>query len=197
MKNSLLHRLIEAFTCLPGVGNKTAQRFVYWLLERDREGAIYLADLLKESLNRVVYCEYCRMFSEESVCWLCRDQSRDNSVLCVVENASGLMAIESSTGFRGTYFVLHGKLSPLDGIGPEEIGLPILEKKIANDQVKELILATSSTVEGDVTAHVISQIADTLGTKVTRLARGVPVGGDLEFIDATTLSQAFDTRRNF
>ena len=196
MSNTLLHRLLDAFSCLPGVGQKTAQRFVYYLLERDSEGALLLADLLKESLDKIVYCDSCRMFSEEPLCWLCRDEKRSTSSLCVVENASGLMAIEASTEFQGVYFVLHGNLSPLDGIGPDEIGLPMLEKTLSKNSVQELILATGSTIEGDVTAHVISQLAGKYNIKVTRLAQGVPVGGELEFIDATTLSQAFATRRN-
>ncbi len=197
MEQSLLQRLIAAFTCLPGVGRKTAQRFSYYLLERDREGAAFLCETLQESLARIAHCEQCRMFSEEPLCWICRNENRDPSLLCVVENPAGFMALEANTGFKGFYFVLHGKLSPLDGIGPEEIGMGLLEKRLAVGEVRELILATGATVEGDVTAHLISELAAKYEIGTTRLAQGVPVGGELEFIDATTLSQAFEARRRY
>ena len=197
MEQPLLQRLIAAFTCLPGVGQKTAQRFSYYLLERNREGAAFLSETLRESLERIERCERCRMFSEEPLCWVCRDEGRDVSSLCVVEGPAGFTAIEDNTGFKGGYFVLHGKLSPLDGIGPEEIGMDLLEKRLAEGEVKELILATSATVEGDVTAHLISELATKYKVGATRLAQGVPVGGELEFIDATTLSQAFESRREY
>ena len=197
MEQPLLQRLIAAFTCLPGVGRKTAQRFSYYLLERDREGAAFLCDTLQESLSRIERCRHCRMFSEEPLCHICRDKSRVASLLCVVETPAGLTALEDNTGFKGTYFVLHGKLSPLDGIGPEEIGVDLLEERLAGGEIKELILATSATVEGDVTAHLISELAARHEVSTTRLAQGVPVGGELEFTDATTLARAFETRRHY
>ena len=197
MEQPLLQRLIAAFTCLPGVGQKTAQRFSFYLLERDREGAVFLSETLGESLDRIKRCERCRMFSEESLCWICRDESRASSFLCVVESPAGLMALEVNTGFKGGYFVLHGKLSPLDGIGPEEIGMPLLEKRLGGGEIRELILATSVTVEGDVTAHLINELAAKYEVRTTRLAQGVPAGGELEFIDATTLAQAFEARRQY
>ena len=197
MEQPLLQRLIAAFTCLPGVGEKTAQRFSYYLLERDREGAAFLCASLQESLERITHCERCRMFTEEPLCWICRDESRDPSSLCVVENPAGFMALEATTDFSGFYFVLHGRLSPLDGIGPEEIGMGLLEERLAGGEVKELILATGSTVEGDVTAHLIGELAAKHGISATRLAQGVPAGGDLEFVDATTLAQAFESRRKY
>ncbi len=195
MEQPLLQRLIAAFTCLPGVGQKTAQRFAYYLLERDREGAAFLCETLQTSLECISHCDRCRMFSEDPLCWICRDESRDQSLLCVVENPAGFMALEATTGFKGVYFVLHGRLSPLDGIGPEEIGMKFLEKRLADGEIRELILATGVTVEGDVTAHLIGELAAKYKVNTTRLAQGVPVGGELEFIDATTLAQAFETRR--
>ena len=197
MEQPLLQRLITAFTCLPGVGQKTAQRFAYYLLERDRDGAELLHDTLRESLLRIQHCERCRMFSEEALCWICRDAGRDGALLCVVENPAGFMAVEANTNFKGLYFVLHGKVSPLDGIGPEEIGVGLLEQRLAAGETRELILATSATVEGDVTAHLIGELADKYEVGTTRLAQGVPVGGELEFVDATTLSQAFESRRRY
>ena len=195
MDRPLLHRLIDAFTCLPGVGQKTAQRFACFLLERDREGAVNLCEALQASIEHVQRCERCRMFSEDSRCWICRDTGRERSLLCIVENPAGVMAMEANTGFRGKYFVLHGKLSPLDGIGPEEIGMVLLEELLAEGEIKELILATGTTVEGNVTAHLIGELSARYGVNATRLAQGVPAGGELEFVDATTLSQAFEARR--
>ncbi len=195
MAQPLLHRLIDAFTCLPGVGQKTAQRFACFLLEKDREGAINLYEALQAATELVQHCDRCRMFTEESRCWICRDAGRERSLLCIVENPAGVMAIEANTDFRGKYFVLHGRLSPLDGVGPEEIGMVPLEKLLAEGEIKELILATGTTVEGNVTAHLISELATKYGVNATRLAQGVPAGGELEFIDATTLSQAFEARK--
>lgn len=197
MQKDLLSRLIDAFACLPGVGEKTAQRFVYYLLDRNREGAVQLCKTLDESLERIVYCRHCRMFSEEEVCRICRNGKRDPGLLCVVETPASLMAIHGNTDFNGTYFVLHGSLSPIDGIGPDEIGLDLLRQRLSADTVKELILAIASTVEGDVTAHVIHQMASERDIKVTRIAQGVPAGGHLEFVDSTTLSRAFLSRREY
>ena len=195
MPKGLLSQLIDAFTCLPGVGEKTAQRFVYYLLDRNREGAQQLCQTLQASLERIGYCRQCRMFSEEELCGVCRSHKRDPSLLCVVETPASLMAIHSNTSFSGMYFVLHGSLSPLDGIGPDEIGLELLRQRLSSPPVKELILAIASTVEGDVTAHVIHQLAAEHQVKVTRIAQGVPAGGHLEFIDSTTLARAFLARQ--
>lgn len=190
----LLKQLIDTFTCLPGVGRKTAQRFVYHLLERDRPGGAALAELLRETVEKVGNCERCRMFTEHPLCAICSDQGRDRALICVVENPADLMALEANTNYRGLYFVLHGKLSPLDNIGPREIGLDLLEATLKKNSVRELILATGTTVEGDVTAHVIGELAARCRTKTTRIAQGVPVGGELEYVDASTLAQAFNTR---
>ena len=197
MQKDLLSQLIDAFTCLPGVGEKTAQRFAYYLLDRNREGGKQLCAILHDALERIAYCQRCRMFSEEKLCRICRSGERDPTLLCVVETPASLMAIHGNTDFSGTYFVLHGSLSPLDGIGPNDIGLDLLQQRLHTQPIKELILAIASTVEGDVTAHVIHQMASQQQLKVTRIAQGVPAGGHLEFIDATTLARAFLSRQDY
>lgn len=184
--------------CLPGVGRKTGQRFAYFLLERDRESGLLLADLIGRAMTDIKHCARCRMLGESGLCDICSRQQRDDTLLCVVETPADLMAMEGNTDYRGGYFVLHGKLSPMDDIGPEELGLPLLEERIKELPVKELILAISTTVEGDVTAHVIKEMAARHGvTRTSRIACGVPVGGELEYVDATTLSQAFSLRRDY
>ena len=191
---NLLQQLTDTFTCLPGVGQKTAQRFVYYLLERDRPGGATLAELLAAAMEKIGNCERCRMFTEDALCAICSDPGRDRSLLCVVENPADLIALESNTDYRGLYFVLHGRLSPLDDVGPQEIGLDLLEDTLRKNAVGELILATGTTVEGDVTAHVIGELAARRHTPTTKIAQGVPVGGELEYVDASTLAQAFATR---
>ncbi|RMD69849.1 MAG: recombination protein RecR [Gammaproteobacteria bacterium] len=190
-----LKRLMEAFRCLPGVGPKSAQRMVYHLLERDREGARRLAEALLEAVERVGHCSQCRTFSEEPVCPLCRDPSRDPSLLCVVETPQDVEIIEQATGFRGRYFVLLGTLSPLDGIGPEDLGLDALLTRLREGAVREVILATDPTVEGEATAHYISEQIKPLSIRTTRLARGIPLGGELEYLDGGTLAHAFSGRK--
>jgi recombination protein RecR len=190
----LLNELIEALRCLPGVGAKTAQRMAFHVLERDRAGARRLAEKLNSAVERIGNCTRCRTFSEESVCVLCAHPSRDPQLLCVVETPADQMAIEQATGFRGRYFVLLGRLSPLDGLGPKEIGLDFLAARLAEGEVKELIVATNPTVEGEATAHMLNQIARQAGVRATRLAHGVPLGGELEFIDRGTLAHAFGGR---
>jgi recombination protein RecR len=192
----LLTELIEALRCLPGVGAKTAQRMAFHVLERDRGGARRLAEKLNSAVERIGNCTRCRTFSEESVCALCSHPSRDPQLLCVVETPADQMAIEQATGFRGRYFVLLGRLSPLDGLGPKEIGLDFLAARLAEGEVKELIVATNPTVEGEATAHMLSQIARQAGVRATRLAHGVPLGGELEFIDRGTLAHAFGGRQD-
>ena len=198
MAKDLLDSLVDAFICLPGVGRKTAQRFTYFLLERDREGGSLLAELIGRAMTEIKHCERCRMLGESNLCGICAEQKRDDTLLCVVETPADLMAMEHNTDYRGGYFVLHGKLSPIDDVGPEELGLPLLEERIREQAVKELILAVSPTVEGDVTAHVIKEMAEQCGvTKTSRIACGVPVGGELEYVDATTLAQAFSSRSEY
>jgi recombination protein RecR len=191
----LIGRLIESLRCLPGVGPKSAQRMAFHLLEHNRDGGRQLAETLDLAMERVGNCRECRTLSEEDVCMLCANDRRDRSQLCVVETPADVQALEQSTGFRGLYFVLMGHLSPLDGIGPEALGLGLLEARLATGQVTELILATNATVEGEATAHFVSEMARAHGIRSTRIAHGVPMGGELEYIDGGTLSHAFAGRQ--
>jgi recombination protein RecR len=186
--------LIDALRCLPGVGAKTAQRMAFHVLERDRAGARVLAERLAAAVERIGNCSRCRTFSEEAVCALCANASRDASLLCVVETPADQLAIEQATGFRGHYFVLLGRLSPLDGLGPAEIGLDRLAERLGEGEVQELIVATNPTVEGEATAHMLAQLARSAGVRASRLAHGVPRGGELEYIDRGTLAHAFGGR---
>ncbi len=191
----LIGRLIEALRCLPGVGPKSAQRMAYHLLERNRDGARRLAEALVEAVERVGHCRDCRTLTEAEVCPLCSSPRRDRSLLCVVESPTDVQALEQSTGFQGLYFVLLGHLSPLDGIGPEDIGLDRLAARLDGGEVQEVILATNPTVEGEATAHYIGEMVHSRGIRVTRIAHGVPLGGELEYVDGGTLSHAFHGRR--
>lgn len=190
-----LNHLIDALRCLPGVGAKTAQRMAFHLLQRDREGGRRLADAVSEALARIGHCRRCRMFSETELCEICRSERRNNRLLCVVESPADVMAIEQNTDFRGHYFVLMGRLSPIDGIGPDELGLDILRDRFDAGEIDELILATGSTVEGEATAQYVGDLARERGIAVSRIAHGVPMGGELEYVDAGTLAQAFSGRR--
>jgi recombination protein RecR len=192
----LIGRLIEALRCLPGVGPKSAQRMAYHLLERNREGALRLAKALEEAVARVGHCERCRTLSETDLCRLCASDRRDPAQLCVVENPADVQAIEQTTSFQGLYFVLMGHLSPLDGVGPEDIGLDRLAQRFASGEVREVILATNPTVEGEATAHYIADMAREHGIRASRIAYGVPFGGELEYVDAGTLSHALAGRRD-
>lgn len=191
----LLSRLIEALRRLPGVGPKSAQRMAFHLLDRDRQGAEFLARTLGESLADIGRCGSCRMFCEGGKCQYCQDSRRAGGQLCVVESPADLMALETSTGYRGRYFVLMGRLSPIDGIGPDELGLPLLAEQLASGEVQELILATNPTVEGEATAYYLAQMARAAGLRVTRIAHGVPMGGELEYVDGGTLSHALSGRQ--
>ena len=191
----LLQQLIDALKCLPGVGPKSAQRMAFHLLERDRGGAENLARALTEAVENIGHCGSCRTLSETEVCDICNSASRDDTVLCVVETPADVLAIEHTAEYRGKYFVLMGHLSPLDGIGPDELGLDLLEQKLAAGSIRELILATNPTVEGETTAHYISEIAARHHVDATRIAHGVPLGGELEYIDAGTLAHAFSGRQ--
>ena len=191
----LLQQLIDALKCLPGVGPKSAQRMAFHLLERDRTGAKDLAQALIDAVENIGHCNTCRTLSETETCDICASPSRDNSLLCVVETPADVLAIEQLSEFRGKYFVLMGHLSPLDGIGPEELGLDLLEKRLSSGEVKELILATNPTVEGETTAHYLSEMAAEHNVEASRIAHGVPLGGELEYIDAGTLAHAFSGRQ--
>lgn len=194
-RGDCLQRLMEALRCLPGVGPRSAQRIAFHLLQYDRKGGKHLADCLNEALDKIGRCEVCRTLTETPVCSLCRSPGRDRSRLCVVETPADVLAIDRATVFKGLFFVLHGRLSPLDGIGPEELGLAVLENRLDRGEVKELILATNSTVEGEATAHFLAELARRHDVAVSRIAHGVPVGGELEYLDAHTLAYAFDGRR--
>ncbi|TAL73922.1 MAG: recombination protein RecR [Rhodanobacter sp.] len=195
MSSPLLATLIESLRCLPGVGGKSAQRMAFHLLERDRERGLRLADALREAMEKIGQCSRCRDFSESALCTICADGTRDAHLLCVVESPIDLVAIEQATGYRGRYFVLHGRLSPLDGLGPDELGLPLLAQRLGEGEIEEVIIATNPTVEGEATAHYLAQLARAGGIKPTRLAHGVPLGGELEFVDRGTLAHAFGGRQ--
>ena len=195
--DSLLDQLVEALQCLPGVGVKTAQRMAFNLLERNRPRGRVLASVLKEALDNIRHCARCRNFTENELCSICADASRYSNQLCIVEGPADVRLLEANTDYQGRYFVLMGRLSPLDGIGPEEIGLSQLESQLQSEPVEELILAIGTTVESDVTAHVLSELAQRNHAKVTRLARGVPVGGELEYLDPGTLMTAFEGRTQY
>lgn len=193
----LLNQLIDALKLLPGVGQKTAQRMAFHLLKMERSKSIQLGKIICDAATRIQHCKHCRNYTEQSECVICQDQARQRNQLCVVETPTDLLAIENGTNYRGLYFVLMGKLSPLDGVGPEQIGLEQLEIRLESGELDEVILATSSTMEGEVTAHVISELVKKHGLTPTRLAQGVPVGGELEYLDLNTLSQAFNSRTEY
>jgi recombination protein RecR len=191
----LLGQLVDALRCLPGVGPKSAQRIAFHLLERDRAGGLRLARIMADAMTRIRHCRRCRTLTEQEVCALCSNPQRDGGLLCVVEQPSEILAIEQATDFRGLYFVLAGRLSPLDGIGPEELGLDLLDARLQAGEVREVILAISPTVEGSATAHFIAESAERYGVTATRIAHGVPLGGELEYLDGGTLALAFNGRR--
>jgi recombination protein RecR len=186
-----LIQLIDALRCMPGVGRKSAQRIAFHLLERNRDGASSLSSALANAVSEIGHCSRCRMFTEHELCSICSASGRDEALLCVVESPADVMAVEDATGFRGLYFVLMGHLSPLDGIGPDELNLGVLENRLKSDAVKELIIATNPTVEGDATAHYLADMANRAGVQASRIAHGVPLGGELEYVDGGTLSHAF------
>ena len=195
MFSPLIDDLIFALKRLPGVGPKSAQRMALHLLEHDRDGANKIANALNQAVEHVKRCSQCRNLTEQDVCSICSNARRDSSLLCVVENPGDVLALEQSATYSGKYFVLLGRLSPLDGIGPKEIGLDILEARFLDGSVSELIIATNPTVEGEATSHYISERAKAHGIKVSRIAHGVPIGGELEYIDGGTLAHAINSRR--
>jgi len=190
-----LNRLIEALRCLPGVGPKSAQRMAFHLLERDRDGAREIAASVGQAIEKLGHCQRCRMFAEGELCPVCTSASRDRSLLCVVESPADVVAIEQSGSFRGCYFVLMGHLSPLDGVGPSEIGIEALERLLGGGEVREVILATNPTVEGEATAHFLAEVITRRGIRASRIAHGVPVGGELEYVDGGTLAHALAGRQ--
>lgn len=197
MKNPpALEQLIDSLRCLPGVGPKSAQRMAYYLLQRDRNGASALATALDTALQVVDHCKLCNTFSEQPICPLCAADNRDKNLLCVVEMPTDLLMLENTHAYTGMYFVLMGRLSPLDGVGPKEIHLDKLIKRAQDGVVDEVILATNYTVEGEATAHYISELLKTRGIKTSRIARGMPMGGEIEYVDSGTLAQAILERRS-
>lgn len=190
-----LEELIEALRCLPGVGPKSAQRIAYHLLQYDKAGAARLAESLAGALRSIRRCAKCNSFTEQELCSLCASSKRDASQLCVVETPGDLLMMEQTLAYRGLYFVLMGRLSPLDGIGPREIGLDVMQRRLADGEIREVIVATNFTNEGEATAHYINEMLKGRDLRVTRIARGVPVGGELEYVDSGTLAQAFAERR--
>lgn len=197
MSSPSLEELTEALKCLPGVGRKSAQRMALHLLERDREGASRIAAAIGVALETVRHCARCRNFSDSELCTVCSDEQREANLVCVVETPADVLAVEASAAYRGRYFVLQGRLSPLDGQGPGQLGLDQFEAQLAEGGVDEIILATSATVEGDITSRYIADIATRYGIASSRLARGIPLGGELEFVDGGTLSRALSGRQKF
>jgi recombination protein RecR len=193
-QSDLLTQLIEALRCLPGVGQKSAQRMAYHVLERNREGGQRLGNVLLEAVQRISHCSLCRDFTEQAMCAICANGVRDAGLLCIVETPADRLVIEQATGYRGLYFILQGRLSPLDGIGPRELGLDKLATRLAQGEIRELIIATNPTVEGEATAHYLAQLARQFEVKPSRLAHGVPIGGELEYVDRGTLAHAFGSR---
>ena len=193
--DSLLEQLIEGLRCLPGVGPKSVQRMALHLLERDREGGRHLSSILAEAMECIGRCSQCRNLTEQELCRICENPQRDAALLCVVESPSDVMAIEHATGYQGKYFVLMGRLSPLDGIGPAELGLDELGQRLAEAPPREMIIATNPTVEGEATAYYLQRMAGKHGIAVSRIAHGVPLGGELEFTDQSTIAHAFASRQ--
>ena len=191
---ALLDQLIEALRCLPGVGPKSAQRMALHLLERDREGGRHLSAILAAAMERIGRCSQCRNLTEEELCRICANPQRDAALLCIVESPTDVLAIEHATGYQGRYFVLMGHLSPLDGVGPAELGLEELAQRLADAPPRELIIATNPTVEGEATAFYLQRMAQKHGIAVSRIAHGVPLGGELEFTDQSTIAHAFASR---
>jgi recombination protein RecR len=190
-----LSRLIEALRCLPGIGPKSAQRMAFHLLERDRDGGREIAVAVASAMDALCHCKRCRMFADGELCPICASSGRDTSLLCVVESPADVVAIEHTASFRGCYFVLMGHLSPLDGVGPSEIGIAEFERRLGEGEVKEVIMATNPTVEGEATAHFLAEVTARFKLRASRIAHGVPVGGELEYVDGGTLAHALAGRQ--
>lgn len=190
----LLNRLTNALRCLPGVGPKSAQRMVFHLLQHQRQRALELASCLEEAMHSIKHCTRCNNYTEQDLCKLCQDPSRDIHTLCVVESPADILAIEQTRAFHGSYFVLMGKISPIDGLGPEDIGLNGLKHLISQQEVREVILALSPTIEGQTTAHFIHELLSAFPVSISQLAHGIPAGGELEFLDANTIGSALRNR---
>jgi recombination protein RecR len=197
MTTAVLKELVKALQCLPGIGPKSAQRAAFHLLERNRDGARRLARLLEEAMSRVGHCDLCRTFSESPRCRICASEARDTGLVCVVESPLDVAAIEQALDFKGRYFVLLGRLSPIDGVTPETLRLDLLEARLRSGGITELVVATGTTMEGEATAHYLKHLATQAGVRATRIAYGVPIGGELEHVDSSTLSLAIQSRRDY
>lgn len=191
----LIEKLVESFRCLPGVGPKSAQRMALYLLERNRAGGRHLVAMLEEAIEKVGNCQQCRTLTEDSLCRICTNPSRNSRLLCIVESPADVHAIEQTGSYKGLYFVLMGHLSPIDGVGPDQIGIPELMELMRSRTIDEVILASNPTVEGEATAYYIAEQLKGFNIIVSRIAHGVPVGGELEFVDGGTLSHAFNGRQ--
>ena len=191
----LIGQLVQTLRCLPGVGPKSAQRMAFHLLERNRDGALKLAEALSEAVAKVGNCHHCRTFSETDICTICSDKERNQHAICVVETPADVQTIEHSTEYKGLYFILMGRLSPIDGIGPADIGLEQLATRLHSENITEIILATNLTAEGEATAHYIREMVNNDNIKITRIAHGVPIGGELEYVNSSTLNHAFSGRQ--
>lgn len=189
-----LNQLITALRCLPGIGPRSAQRMAYHLLQRQRQRGLHLASCLQHAMEAIGHCQRCNNYTEHELCMLCQDSQRDFSVLCIVESPADVFAIEQSNAYQGSYFVLMGKISPIDGIGPDEIGLPRLQNLVVSEQIKEVILALSPSIEGQTTTHFIRELLQPHAIKISQLAHGIPSGGELEFLDGITISSALRNR---
>ena len=194
-ENSLLNQLIQAFKILPGIGEKSAQRMAFHLLEKNREGGRNLAKLINESVENIRNCSECRNLTEDAVCHICLDEKRNKKLICVVESPTDVLAIENSGSFNGKYFVLMGRLSPIDGVTPQDLGIPKLIERIKSSEIDEIIIATSPTIEGDATSFYIKDQLNDNNILISRIAYGVPMGGELEYVDNTTLGRAIQGRR--
>jgi len=195
--SAVLDKLIDALCCLPGIGRKSAQRMALYLIDKNRQGAQEIALSITHALDRVGHCERCRNFSDEPLCQTCDNDKRLDGLLCVVETPADVMAIEASGSYQGKYFVLLGKLSPIDGIGPDDLGFDLLQQRLESESIEEIILATNPTVEGDITAQYIADLAARYNIKTSRIAHGVPLGGELEYVDSGTLARALNARQLF
>ncbi|PJD95298.1 MAG: recombination protein RecR [Legionella sp.] len=189
-----LGHLVEAFRCLPGVGPKSAQRMAFYLLQKQRQRGLHLAACLEKAMNCITQCQQCNNYTDFTLCTLCQNPNRNSKLLCIVESPSDVFAIEQSLAFQGYYYVLMGKISPLDGIGPDEIGLPKLKERIQSQHIEEVIIALSPTIEGQTTAHFIQQLLQEHPVHISQLAHGIPSGGELEFLDSQTISNALRNR---
>lgn len=196
MFSPLFEELVDALRCLPGVGAKSAQRMALHLLERDRLGANKLASVIETSMKEIGHCRKCRNLTEADICPICANPKRQKDIICILETPADVIAVEQTATYNGQYFILMGHLSPIDGIGPRDIGIDILLQRVKDESIQEVILATNPTVEGEATAYYISEQLKKLGVRASRIAHGVPLGGELEFVDGGTLAHAFAGRRD-